>query len=188
MRIITGSARGCRLQTPTGMSTRPTADRVKESIFNILGNLAGCSVLDIFAGTGNLGLEALSRGAAKAVFLDKATVHLIQANAERTHLSESALVMGGDALVSLSRLQAAGEKFNLVFCDPPYRQGLWEKALSFLDGSVLLLPQALVVVEQGVDEKDIASLSQLSLVRQKKYGATTKVSFFRSNTEEKEVF
>ena len=75
-----------------------------------------------------------------------------------------------------------------IYCDPPYRQGLWEKALSFLDGSVLLLPQALVVVEQGVDEKDIASLSQLSLVRQKKYGATTKVSFFRSNTEEKEVF
>ena len=109
MRIITGSARGCRLKTPKGAEvTRPTADRVKESLFNILGNLVQeRKVLDIFAGTGNLGLEALSRGAASAVFVDKATTGLIRENLDLTRLSDKGTVRSGDVFAELSRQSAA---------------------------------------------------------------------------------
>ena len=87
MRIITGLAKGCKLKTPRGMATRPTSDRVKESLFSILGNeVWGKTILDIFAGTGGLGLEALSRGAKYAAFVDKATADIIRFNAEHTHL------------------------------------------------------------------------------------------------------
>ena len=100
MRIITGSARGCRLKTPKGQeTTRPTSDRVKESLFNILGQMVlDRTVLDVFAGTGNLGLEALSRGAASAVMVDRATAELIGDNARLTRLQDKVAVKAGDAV------------------------------------------------------------------------------------------
>ena len=107
MRIITGTARGCRLKTPKGDGTRPTADRIKESLFNILGQLVyERRVLDIFAGTGNLGLEALSRGADSAVFVDQATGGLIKENAAHTRLAAKAEVVSGDVFSALRRLEA----------------------------------------------------------------------------------
>ena len=185
MRIITGSARGAKLKTPKGMDTRPTADRVKESLFNILGGrVAGCQVLDIFAGTGNLGLEALSRGAAAAVFIDRATADLIKENAAHTHLSAQADVRRGDVFAGLSRLAADGKQFDLVFCDPPYHKGLWERALAFLDVSPLLTARAIVVIEHGVDENDIPPLQSLSLRRNQAYGRTTQLSIFQKGFEE----
>ena len=131
MRIITGSARGCRLKTPKGAEvTRPTADRVKESLFNILGSMvAGRKVLDIFAGTGNLGIEALSRGAQSAVFVDKATAKLIGENLQLTRLAEKAVVRSSDVFAELSRQGAGKAKFSLIFCDPPYHKGLWQQGL-----------------------------------------------------------
>ena len=97
MRIITGTARGCRLKTPKGQDTRPTADRIKESLFNILGQkVLDRKVLDIFAGTGNLGLEALSRGAKSGMLVDKATAQLMQENARLTRLQDKVTVRGGD--------------------------------------------------------------------------------------------
>ena len=122
MRIITGSARGCRLKTPKGQATRPTSDRIKESLFNILGSkVYGRKVLDIFAGTGNLGLEALSRGAASACFVDQATAALIRENAVHTRLKDRATVHGGDVFAQLTRFEQGGASFDLIFCDPPYR-------------------------------------------------------------------
>lgn len=179
MRIITGSARGCKLKTPKGMETRPTADRIKESLFNILqGKIAGKRILDIFAGTGNLGLEALSRGAAEAVFVDKATAALISENAEHTHLAAKSKIMRADALAALLKMAAQKQQFDLIFCDPPYRRGLWEKVLQFIDENDILAPGGLVIVEHGRDENQLPSLQRLSRYRNETYGSTTQISFF----------
>lgn len=180
MRIITGTARGMKLKTPKGMETRPTADRIKESLFNILGGrVYGTQVLDAFAGTGNLGLEALSRGAEHAVFIDRATAALVKENAEHTHLAEKAEIFRGDAPVILGRLAREGRSFDLVFCDPPYRKGLWEKVLTALDTMPLLSEKAVVVVEHGRDENELPVLSRLECVRNETYGRTTQLSFFQ---------
>ena len=179
MRIITGRARGARLKTPKGLLTRPTSDRVKESLFSILGGrVVGRRVLDLFAGTGSLGLEALSRGAASAVFVDRATEHVLRENAEHTRLDETARILRGDVFSVLSRLAAEGAVFDLVFCDPPYHKGLWERALTALDASPVLSEGALVIVESGEDEKELPSLTRLSLVREERYGHTTRVRIF----------
>ena len=135
MRIITGTAKGCNLKTPKGMNTRPTSDRVKESLFSILGSDACGRVLDVFAGTGALGLEALSRGADSCVFIDRETADIISFNAEHTRLADRCRVLKGDVFALLHRLAGEGKQFDLVFCDPPYHQGLptecwsiWTKA------------------------------------------------------------
>ena len=179
MRIITGKARGARLKSPKGLMTRPTSDRIKESLFSILGGrVVGRRVLDLFAGTGSLGLEALSRGAASAVFVDRATEHVLRENAEHTRLNETARILRGDVFSVLSRLAAESAVFDLVFCDPPYHRGLWERALTALDASPVLSEGALVIVESGEDEKEIPPLSRLSLVREERYGHTTRVRIF----------
>lgn len=181
MRIITGSARGCRLKTPQGAATtRPTADRVKESLFNILGDMVrGRTVLDLFAGTGNLGLEALSRGAAAATFVDRATASLITENAQRTRLAAQATVCAGDVWQVLGRLAAQGQQFSLIFCDPPYHLGLWQRALTTLDSADLLTPEGILVVEHGADEDDLPVLTRLERRDHRRYGHTTQVSFFQ---------
>ena len=180
MRIITGTARGCRLKTPKGQDTRPTADRVKESLFNILGAMvSGRHVLDIFAGTGNLGLEALSRGAASAVFVDQATSSLVRENAIHTRLLSSAEIYGGDVFARLSQLSAAQRSFDLIFCDPPYHKGLWQRALRVFDTTDLLAHDGILVVEHGADEKVLPPLSGLVCVENRRYGHTTQLSFFQ---------
>ena len=182
MRIITGSARGCRLKTPKGAEvTRPTADRVKESLFNILGQMvAGRKVLDIFAGTGNLGLEALSRGAESAVFVDKATAKLIAENLQLTRLQEKGIVRSGDVFAELSRQAAGKAEFSLIFCDPPYHKGLWQQALRQIEASDgLMAENGILVVEHGAEENEIPELSRLQLVHNRRYGHTTQLSFFQ---------
>lgn len=185
MRIITGTARGARLKSPKGMDTRPTADRVKESLFNILGKrVLNSLVLDIFAGTGNLGLEALSRGAERAVFIDKATALIIKENALHTHLEDKAVILKGDALRELERLHQRKEHFDLVFCDPPYRLGLWERVLVFMDESDLLNENALLVVEHGTDENELPTLKNLRIIRQQAYGKTTQLTIFQKESQQ----
>ena len=127
MRVITGSARGRRLKELTGMETRPTTDKVKESLFSIIQfDIEGRRVLDLFAGTGQLGIEALSRGAASAVFIDRRAdaVRLVKDNLELCGLSDRASVRCGDAMSYLR----SGEKFDLIFLDPPYAAGLLPRA------------------------------------------------------------
>ena len=182
MRIITGSARGCRLKTPKGAEvTRPTADRGKESLFNILGQMvAGRKVLDIFAGTGNLGLEALSRGAESAVFVDKAMAKLITENLQLTRLQEKGIVRGSDVFAELSRQAAGKAEFSLIFCDPPYHKGLWQQALKQIDASDgLMAENGILVVEHGAEENEFPELSRLQLVHNRRYGHTTQLSFFQ---------
>jgi len=164
MRIITGRARGTRLKTPRGMAvTRPTSDRVKESLFSILGSLvAGRRVLDVFAGTGSLGLEALLRE-----------------NVRRCHFEQAAEVLSLDAFAALARLERAGRTFDLVFCDPPYHKGLFERALAFFDGGHLLAENGILVVEHGGDEDALPELAALVRVDGRRYGKTTQLSFFQ---------
>lgn len=180
MRIITGSAKGAKLKTPRGRDTRPTADRVKESLFNILGPMVeGRVVLDIFAGTGSLGLEALSRGAESAVLVDKATAPLMRENARHVRLEGRAEVIDLDVFAALARLSAGQRTFGLIFCDPPYHLGLWEKALSALDSGEILSYEGILVVEHGADENVYPQLDNLQLVLNKSYGHTTQLSFFQ---------
>lgn len=178
MRIITGTAKGCSLKTPKGMNTRPTSDRVKESLFSILGSDVGGSVLDLFAGTGALGLEALSRGADSCVFVDQATSDIIRFNAERTHLSDRCTILKGDVFSQLKRLDIQGRSFDMVFCDPPYHHGLAHRVLEYLEGSGLLAPDALVIVEYGGDEEELPPTLRLRPVRDQRYGRTTRVGFY----------
>ena len=190
MRIITGTARGCRLKTPHGQeTTRPTSDRIKESLFNILGQrVFDRKVLDVFAGTGNLGLEALSRGAASAVMVDRATAELIRDNARLTRLQDQVVVKAGDVFTELGRLAAAEAQSDLIFCDPPYHQGLWEQTLRTIDASTgLMAANGILVVEHGADENDLPELSRLTRVMNRRYGHTTQLSFYQWQDYVREV-
>lgn len=184
MRIITGIAKGRQLKTPKGMNTRPTSDRVKESLFSILGDeVTGVRVLDIFAGTGGLGLEALSRGAESAVFVDKSTADIVEDNVQHCRLADRAEVVKGDVFTVLQRLEARGRQFDLVFCDPPYHLGLWERAMTVLAEGKLLAKGALLVVECGGDENELPDLPQLRLLRNQRYGATTQINIFEYRSD-----
>ena len=151
MRVITGSARGHRLKELEGMETRPTTDRVKEAMFNIIQfDIEGRRVLDLFAGTGQLGIECLSRGAAEAVFVEqrKDAVALIRENLKVTGLSDRAKVIQGEALAQLS---ACREKFHLVLLDPPYQTDLMEQALNAIVRFDILSGNGIIVCETPVE-------------------------------------
>ena len=144
MRVITGTCRGRRLLEPAGMEVRPTTDQVKEALFNIIQfDIEGRKVLDLFAGTGQLGIEALSRGAAECVFVDSSrdSVRLVQENLRRCALT--ARVLQCDALGILK----SGEKFDLIFLDPPYGTGLDAKAMEEIKEFDILSRGGIMVVE-----------------------------------------
>ena len=148
MRVITGSARGVRLKTPEGMDTRPTTERVKEALFSAIQfEIEGRRVLDLFAGSGQLGIEALSRGASEAVFVDtsKASVQLIRENLKRTKLAERAQVVHSDYLTFLQRQR---QKFGLIFLDPPYAAQDLEKSLAAISEFDILSSGGIIVTER----------------------------------------
>ena len=161
MRVIAGTARRILLKTVDGLETRPTTDRIKETLFNILQpDLPGARVLDLFSGSGALGIEALSRGAGYCVFVEKApeAVKCIQANLTATHLEARSRVMITDVQNALSRMDGAEKPFDLVLMDPPYRKGLELEALSRLSESSLIDEYTIIVVETALDtELDEAS-------------------------------
>jgi 16S rRNA (guanine966-N2)-methyltransferase len=173
MRVIAGRLGGRRLSAPRGRTTRPTSDRVREALFSMLGSLEGASVLDLFAGTGALGIEALSRGAAKALFVERDTAALaaLKGNLARLELGEPlARVRVGEALAALRSARRARETYDLVFVDPPYDQLRdSERELSALLPAVLA-PGARVVVES--DRRAPAELP-LAVAQRKRYGDTT---------------
>ncbi len=154
MRIITGSARGTRLASPPGDATRPTSDRVKEAIFSMIQfDTEGRVVLDLFAGSGQLGLEALSRGAEKCVFVDKSpdAFEVIKANAQKTHLYKNCRIVSSDYAEYLLSAKRSGAVFDIVFLDPPYDSGLLVPALKALYVNGLLSDIALVIAEWEKD-------------------------------------
>ncbi len=173
MRVIAGRLRGRRLQAPPGRGTRPTSDRVREAVFAMLGEVAGQTALDLFAGTGALGIEALSRGAARAVFVERerAALAALRANLRALGLdADLAEVRGEDASGAMRKALAAGEKYDLVFIDPPYsRAGDWAAQLSPLIAG-LLAPAGRVVVES--DRRAPLALA-LAPWRERRYGDTS---------------
>ena len=148
MRVITGKARGIQLKTPDGMLTRPTADRVKEALFSIINfDIPGAKVLDLFGGTGQLGIEALSRGASSAVFVDarEESCKLIRENLKRTKLESDAKVIRSDYLDYLSRCR---EQYNIIFLDPPYAEVFLENAIKRITEIDILQSDGIIVAER----------------------------------------
>ena len=175
MRIITGSARGAKLQAPAGETTRPTSERTKEAVFSMLQHsLEGRRVLDLFAGSGQMGLEAVSRGAAEAVLvdIDKAALAAIRANVAHTRLTDLVRVVSADALSYVRAYR--GAPFHLVFLDPPYDKGLLPVCLSALLASGALARGATVVCETRTPDAvfggDEALASAFSVLRRARYG------------------
>lgn len=171
MRVITGLARGRRLITREGDDVRPTTDRVKEAMFSILQfELEGRRVLDVFAGSGQLGIEALSRGAEKATFLDasRESVEIINKNLQTTKLGSQARVMQSD---SLTFLRTTREKFDIIIMDPPYNQGLLQKALPL---AVEIVAPGGVIVCECLNEEDLPeAVGEFNLVKRYRYGRTS---------------
>ena len=185
MRIITGSARGVRLKSPAGDGTRPTADRTREAVFSILGNrVVDARVLDLFAGTGALALEALSRGAVCAVLIDRATQAILMENARRTKMEKYVEIRRGDVFGQAAALARTGRAFDLIFADPPYGQGDQIRVLSAVDAGRLLAEGGLLILEQGADESVAEHMGRLSLLRERRYGAARICFYARQEVQE----
>ena len=170
MRVITGSARGVSLQTPAGLQTRPTTDRVKENLFNIIQfDIPGAQVLDLFAGSGQLGIEALSRGAQSAVFVDqgKEAIAAVQRNLAATKLHDHAQVVQSD---SFSYLQSCRRKFDLIFLDPPYSGNFLEKAIVFISEIDILSDGGILICEGQIEKEELPEISNLMRSRDYQYG------------------
>lgn len=186
MRVITGTARGRRLLELEGMETRPTTDRVKEGLFSALQfEIEGRRVLDLFAGTGQLGIEALSRGAASAVFVDRRAdaVKLIRENLKTTGLGEQARVVAGD---SMEFLTTARERFDLIFLDPPYEAGLLETAISHIARFDILRPHGIIVAESPAGRSLPALDAPYALSRTYRYGKIGLTLYRRAGDEKNE--
>ena len=183
MRIITGKVKGLKLKTPAGLSTRPTSDRIKESLFSILNGLINFSeinfVLDIFAGTGALGLESISRGASSAIFIDNSTAEIIRENINRAKFSDSCKVLRGDFEKILSKLAKENLTFDLIFSDPPYAKGLSQKSLKLVSELNLLNENGLMIIEHGADEILDNLPPNFRLVRKTTYGHTTSTEILK---------
>lgn len=180
LRIIAGTAGGIRIKTPDTEKTRPTLERVKESVFSMLQPyLEGAMVLDLFAGSGSLGLEALSRGAARAVFVDESKLckAIISENIQKTRMTEKATVYQADVSKAISLLAHKGEKFDMVFMDPPYSRQFVNKILQLLEESDIIIENGVVAVEHHEDEQPPERLGRLEKVRSRRYGDTI-FSFF----------
>jgi len=175
MRVIAGKARGLRLKAPPGTVARPTADRVKQSLFGMLGSrVEGARVLDLFAGSGSLGIEALSRGAATAVFVERSRpcVQVIRENLTRTRFLEQAEVVVGDALAAVGRFAAQQRKFDIIFADPPYEGGLAAAVVEAVAEASLLTEKGLLVVEHDRREEIPQEKANLRAERHRVYGDT----------------
>jgi len=178
MRVISGSAKGRPLKA-AGTATRPITDRVKENLFNILGaRVVDANVLDLFAGAGSVGIEALSRGARAATFveLDRAALQAIRANLELTRLSARAKIVRLDVFKFIRG--AHPEKFDLIYVAPPQYKGLWSETLKTLDSRDLLAPDGIIVAQIHPKEYNEIALTQFELYDQRKYGNTV-LCFYR---------
>ncbi len=179
MRVVAGTARGTVLKTPDGMKTRPTADRVKEAMFSILQfDLPGARVLDLFAGTGQLGIEAISRGAAACVFVDESekACALIRENLKKTHFTEQTKVIRGD---SMQYLRTCKEKFDIILLDPPYAEVFLENCLNLITEIDILQSNGIIVTERPLEKELSFDFEGFSRSKDYKYGKTV-VTLYRN--------
>ena len=172
MRVIAGKAKGKKLKLVPGEGTRPISDRVKESVFNILvHDVPDSRFLDLFAGTGAVGIEALSQGAAEAVFIEKASkaIRVIRDNLQITNLSSQATVLHQDAF---KYVPATQEQFDIIYVAPPQYQGLWSQALQTIDEHQILAEDGIIVAQIFPKEFEPVVLQHIVLADQRKYGST----------------
>ena len=175
MRVISGKARGTKLSSIESLSTRPTLDRVKESLFNIIqNNLKGAVVLDLFAGSGQLGIEALSRGADKAYLCDinRDAVKMIKQNLEKTKLNDKAVVINEDYKKALRTLNT-NEKFDIIFIDPPYKEDIAVDSIIDIIHESRLKENGIMIIETDEIERDLREINKIEnikIIDQRKYG------------------
>lgn len=172
MRVITGKARGVQLKTPEGMLTRPTADRVKEALFSIINfDIPRAKALDLFGGTGQLGIEALSRGAERCVFVDarEEACRLIRENLKRTKLFQEAEVVRSDYMDYLNRCR---ERFSIVFLDPPYAEEYLENAIKRITEIDILQTDGIIVAERPLGKELPWEFDGYQRSKDYKYGKT----------------
>ncbi len=186
MRIISGISKGIPLKAPEGLSTRPTTDRVKENIFNLIQfDVPSSKVLDLFAGSGAMGIEALSRGADKLISVDNSSmaIKVINENLLKSNLADKAQVLQLDMEIALNRISTGNnaDKFNLIFADPPYSKQLCDKVLKLLIEYELLDEDAIIVLEHSKDDIISFDEDEFYLERQKIYGNIA-VSIYRRET------
>lgn len=173
MRVISGISRGTKLKTIESTSTRPTLDRVKEALFNIIQNkVKNAVVLDLFAGSGALGIEALSRGATKAYFCDKnpLAVNIIKENLKKTRLEEKAIVFKSDYIETIKQIK---EQLSIIFLDPPYKLDLAVKAIKELLKNDLITNDSIIIIETDEVSRDIEevkSIEEIEIIDTRKYG------------------
>lgn len=182
MRIITGKYKGRKLETPVGYDVRPTSDKVKEAVFSMLMyEVEGAVCADLFAGTGNLGLEALSRGAAKCYFSDndRASIALVKANVEKCGAEGESVIISGDYMKALRRIS---EPLDLIFLDPPYESGYYGKALETIDSLDLLSQNGIIIAEHGkrIDLPD--QVGGLCCFKRRHYGKSDVSLYARSTS------
>ncbi|WP_027623424.1 16S rRNA (guanine(966)-N(2))-methyltransferase RsmD [Clostridium lundense] len=176
MRIIAGLAKGRKLLSPEGMGTRPTLDRVKENIFNIIQNhVYGTKALDLFAGTGSLGLEAVSRGAKECYLIDKGetTFKYLQQNVINLKFEDKCKCLNVDSYEALNLFIKKGIVFDLIFIDPPYVREMIPPAMDVIDKNDLLVKEGLIVTKIDSSEEIYEGSQRIGLIDHRKYGNTT---------------
>lgn len=181
MRVISGEAKGVKLKTPKGVGTRPTSDKVKESVFNIITSyIENSKVLDLFSGTGNLGIEAVSRGASYAYLIEKnrKRYNIIKENIDKTKLNDKIEIIIKDANFALKRFAESNNKFDIIFMDPPYLKNYIIPCLEIIVEGDLLHDDGIIIVEHDIKDKIPDQINNLVRFREKKYGSTM-ISFYR---------
>ena len=176
MRIIAGKARGRKLIPPATMETRPTLDRVKEAMFSIIqGHIMDAEVLDVFAGTGSLGLEAASRGAKEVYLVDKSNVTfpLLKENIKNLKFEDFCIPLNLDSYDALKMLSKKGKVFNIIFIDPPYCKEMIPKAIEIIKENNMLDLNGIIVTKIDSIEEIYAGYNDIKLLKSKKYGNTT---------------
>ena len=183
MRVIAGKARRIQLKSMEGMNTRPTTDRIKETLFNMLSqNIYGCHFLDLFSGSGAIGIEALSRGALSAVFVEnnRQAVTCIRENLTKTKLMPQAEIMSVDCQTAIDRLENGKRHFDIVFMDPPYNKDLERQVLEYLKDSSLANTDTLIVTEADL-HTDFSYVEELGyeLSRSKEYKTNKHIFLYK---------
>lgn len=181
MRVISGKVRGLKLNTPKNEDVRPTTDRVKESLFNMINAyIMDSDILDLFAGTGSLGIECLSRGSNRCVFVDKSkeSIDIVKSNIKKARMDEQSTIMNIDFKNAIKTLGNKNERFDVIFMDPPYYKNMFIDALSAIDENNLIKDDGIIVVEHDTKNSFPDNIGKLYKSRDKKYGNTT-LTFYK---------
>ena len=181
LRVISGKARGLKLDTPKNQDVRPTTDRVKESLFNMISSyIMDSNILDLFAGTGSLGIECLSRGAKNCIFVDKSkdSINIVRSNIKKARVENESMILNVDFKGAVKKLSTQNQKFDVIFMDPPYYENMFIECLKSIDEFNLLDEDGIIVVEHDTKDLFEESIGRLNKSREKKYGNTT-LTFYK---------